>query len=163
MTPFSTRELALAGTAGGIVLLAFATGWWGADDSGRRAPTGTAAEWALPKPSVSDISGHAKILAQRLPFGAPAERANPIPTEAQAAGPADTPAMQWRIGGIVLSEETPQLILLIRRPGENTIRREVRHPGEQLPDGSIVSAVEPTNVTIDRQGTIVRIKMFAQN
>ena len=35
-------------------------------------------------------------------------------------------------------------------------------PEKTLPDGSIVRSVEPTNVTIDRQGAIVTIKMFAQ-
>jgi hypothetical protein len=55
------------------------------------------------------------------------------------------------------------VIILIRRPGENATRSEIRHPGEELPDGSIVRTVEPTDVTIDRQGASVRIKMFAQH
>ena len=62
-----------------------------------------------------------------------------------------------------MTETSGYLIILIRRPGENAARSEVRHPGEELPDGSIVRTVEPANVTIDRQGAIVTIKMFAQN
>ena len=62
-----------------------------------------------------------------------------------------------------MTEAGRHLIVLIRRPGDNATRSEIRRLGEELPDGSIVRAVEPSNVTIEREGTIVRIKMFAQN
>ncbi len=62
-----------------------------------------------------------------------------------------------------MTDTSGHLIILIRRPGETTTRSEIRNPGEQLPDGSILRTVEPTNVMIERQGAIVTIKMFAQN
>jgi hypothetical protein len=157
------RQIAIAAGTGSIALCAFALGWWGDEDGGRRALTATIApEWESPKTSISDVSAYAKVLAEKPPFGAPAERSNALPTAPPTASPGNTP-MQWRVGGIVTTETSQDLVVLIRRPGETMTRSEVRHPGEQLPDGSILRTVEPTHVTIDRQGTIVRIKMFAQN
>jgi hypothetical protein len=162
MIPVSMRQSALAAAAA-VSLSAFALGWWGTDDGSRRQIAVTAtSEWVLPKPSTSDVSAFAKILAQRMPFGAPAEQAKSAPVGPQTtAGNAAAP--QWRVGGIVTSETNRYLVVLIRRPGENTTRTEIRNPGEELPDGSIIRTVEPADVTIDRQGTIIRIKMFAQN
>jgi hypothetical protein len=162
--PFWNRRIGLATAGTGAALLGFALGWWGDQEGGRRefAP-GAAAEWSLPKPAAPDLSGFAKTLAQRLPFGVAAERASPAPAGAQTAAPVSAGAAQWRVGGIVVTETGRYLIILIRRPGDNAARSEIRRPGEELPDGSIVRAVEPSNVTIEREGTIVRIKMFAQN
>jgi hypothetical protein len=161
--PLSIRRMTLAAAAGSVALLAFALGWRGSEDGGRRASTAVAApEWEQAKPIVSDVSAYAKVLAQKPPFGAPAERAQPVSAAPQAVG-SESAAQQWRVGGIVTTETSQYLVVLIRRPGENSTRTEIRHLGEELPDGSILRAVEPTNVTIDRQGTIVRIKMFAQN
>jgi len=81
--------------------------------------------------------------------GAPVA-ANPVPVE-------------WRVVGVVTTETERYLTVLIRKPGEKSARHEIRHPGDNLPDGSVVRSIEPTAVTVDRQGTIVRIKMFAQN
>jgi len=156
------RRVAIAVGVGGIVLLAFALGWWGGDDGGRRPATAAAAPaWLLPKPIASDMSSYAQILAQNPPFGALAP--NPISAEPQPTGSRNAALIEWRVGGIVMTETSRHLIILIRRPGENTIRSEIRHSGETLPDGSIVRTLEPANVTIDRQGAIVTIKMFAQN
>jgi hypothetical protein len=157
------RPLGLAGAAGGVAVLAFALGWWSGDDGSRRVlPASAAVGWTAPKSTVSDISGYAKIVTQRPPFGAPAERGNAAGTAAPAA-PGNAAAAQWRVGGIVVTETNRHLVVLIRRPGDNALRSEIRHPGDELPDGSILRTVEPTNVTIERQGTIVGIKMFAQN
>jgi hypothetical protein len=155
------RHIAISTGIGLIALLAFALGWWEGDDGNYRAATPPAGrEWLLPKPIASDVSTYAQILTQKPPFGAPT--ANPFSTGPQIA-PGNTTVIDWRVGGIVMTETSGYLIILIRRPGENAARSEVRHPGEELPDGSIVRTVEPANVTIDRQGAIVTIKMFAQN
>jgi len=162
--PLSSRQIAVTGGTGAVALLAFALGWWGGDDGNRRALTITPApEWEAPKRIASDVSAYSNILAQRSPFGAPAERANAMPAAPAGASPGNAGAAQWRVGGIVTTETSQHLIILIRRPGDNTTRSEMRHAGETLPDGSIIRTVEPTNVTIEREGTIVRIKMFAQN
>lgn len=162
--PFLPRRIGLPIAGAGAALLGFAAGWWGDQEGARRElASGVAAEWSPPKPIAPDLSSFAKILAQRPPFGAPAERAGPAPAVGQPAAPASVGAAQWRVGGIVVTETGRHLIILIRRPGDNTTRSEIRRAGEELPDGSIVRAVEPSNVTIEREGTIVRIKMFAQN
>ena len=154
------RHIAISTVIGCIALLAFALGWWEADDGNHNAATRPAGEWLSPKPIASDFSTYAQILTQKPPFGTPA--ANPVPAGPQTA-PGNTPAVDWRVGGIVMTDTSGHLIILIRRPGETTTRSEIRNPGEQLPDGSILRTVEPTNVMIERQGAIVTIKMFAQN
>jgi hypothetical protein len=154
------RHIAIPTVIGCIVLLPFALGWWEADGGNHNAATRPAGEWLSPKPIASDISTYAQILTQKPPFGAPA--ANPVPAGPQTP-PGNTTVIDWRVGGIVTTETGGRLIILIRRPGENATRSEIRQPGEELPDGSIVHTVEPTNVTIDRHGAIVTIKMFAQN
>jgi hypothetical protein len=154
------RHIGISTVIGCIVLLAFALGWWEADDGNHNAATRPAGEWLLPKPIASDVSTYAQILTQKPPFGA--TTANPVPAGPQTP-PGNTTVLDWRVGGIVTTKTGGRLIILIRRPGENATRSEIRQPGEELPDGSIVRTVEPTNVTIDRQGAIVTIKMFAQN
>jgi hypothetical protein len=154
------RHISIPTVIGCIVLLPFALGWWEADDGNYNAATRPAGEWLSPKPIASDISTYAQILTQTPPFGAPA--ANPVPVGPQTA-PGNAPVIDWRVGGIVTTETGGRLIILIRRPGENATRSEIRQPGEELPDGSIVRTVEPTNVMIERQGAIITIKMFAKN
>ena len=137
-----------------------------ADDAGRAAATGAVdAEWKPVKPLIPDLAGDAKILAERQPFGPPAglPGSPAMPAAPLAAAAAAPPPVQWRVSGVVTSETGRYLIVMIRKPGENSPRSEIRHPGEALPDGSIVRSIEPTSVTVDRQGTTVRIKMFAQN
>ena len=154
------RQFAISAVIGGVVLLAFALGWWEADGGNHNAGTRPVGEWLSPKPIASDISTYAQILTHKPPFGAPA--ANPVPLGPQTP-PGNTTGLDWRVGGIVTTQTGGRLIILIRRPGENATRSEIRQPGEELPDGSIVRAVEPTNVMIERQGAIVTIKMFAKN
>jgi type II secretory pathway component PulC len=154
------RQIGISTVSGCIVLLAFGLGWWEADDGNHNAATRPAGEWLSPKPIASDISTYAQILTQKPPFGAPA--ANPVPAGPQTA-PGNVAPVDWRVGGIVMTQTSRHLIILIRRPGENATRSEIRQPGEELPDGSILRTVEPTNVMIERQGAIVTIKMFAKN
>ena len=155
------RHIAISTGIGCIALLAFALGWWEGDDGSRSAATRPAGpQWLSPKPIASDVSTYAQILAQKPPFGAPA--AHPAPADPQTAS-GNTTVIDWRVGGIVMTGTSGHLIILIRRSGENATRSEIRHPGEELPDGSIVRTVEPTDVTIDRQGASVRIKMFGQH
>ena len=155
------RQIGVAGALAAVAVLAFALGWW-QDKSGqvRPPPLAPEASWNLPKPAAFDLAGYTTILANRPPFGAIASVGS---STANIGSAPDTPAVQWRLGGIVVTGTGRHLIVLIRRPGENTTRAETRQPGEELPDGSILRAIEPTDVTIDRQGTIVRIKMFAQS
>ena len=155
------RHITISSGISCIALLAFALGWWEGDDGNRSAATRPAGpEWLLPKPIASDVSTYAQILAQKPPFGAPT--ANPVATGPQTA-PGNANVIDWRVGGIVMTEKSGHLIILIRRPGEIATRSEIRNPGEELPDGSILRTVEPTHVMIERQGAIVTIKMFAQN
>jgi hypothetical protein len=155
------RHITISSGISCIALLAFALGWWEGDDGNHRAATRPASsDWRLPKPIVSDVSAYGQILAQKPPFGAPV--ADPVPAGPKTA-PLNTTVVDWRVGGIVMTETSRHLIILIRRPGENATRSEIRHPGEELPDGSIVRTVEPTNVMIERQGATVTIKMFAQH
>ncbi|MBV8505268.1 MAG: hypothetical protein JOZ11_05585 [Alphaproteobacteria bacterium] len=155
------RQITIFASLSCIALLAFALGWWEGDDGNHRAATPPSRpEWLLPKLIASDVPTYAQILAQKSPFGAPAT--NPVPAGPRTA-PGNTTAVDWRVGGIVMTGTSGHLIILIRRPGENATHSEIRHPGEELPDGSIVRIVEPTNVTIERQGASVSIKMFAQN
>jgi hypothetical protein len=158
----SLRHITIATGISCVALLAFALGWWESDDGNHRPATRPAGpEWLLPKPIAADISASALILAQKPPFGVSAP--NPLSAEPQPTSPGTVAPVEWRLGGIVMTETNGHLIILIRRPGENATRSEIRHPGEELPDGSIVRTVEPTDVTIDRQGASVRIKMFAQH
>jgi hypothetical protein len=155
------RQIGVAGALAAVAMLAFVLGWWQDDSSQIRPPAlGPEPPWNLPKPAAFDLAGYTTIIANRPPFGAMASTGSS--TANMVAAPASS-AVQWRVGGIVLTETGRHLIVLIRRPGENTTRAETRQPGEELPDGSILRAIEPTDVTIERQGTIVQIKMFAQS
>jgi hypothetical protein len=161
------RQTGIAIALATVVVAAFALGWWQGDDRDRGAATNTAdSEWRPVTPVIPDLAGDAKILAERQPFGAPLATAG-VPPAPAAAGPpgaaATPPPVQWRVDGVVTTETGPYLILMIGKPGEKSARSEIRHQGEDLPDGSVVRSIEPTSVTIDRRGTIVRIKMFAQN
>jgi hypothetical protein len=150
-----------------IVGLAF--GWWRNDEVRDHVPA-VAAEpaWNVPKPAVTDLSRYATILAQRQPFGAPAPSATSGPGGAGAAGAPNAPspgaaaAVKWQVNGIVTTDASRYLVVMIQNPGEKTGRPELRRVGDALPDGSTVRAIEPGEVTLDRDGTEVIIKMFVR-
>jgi hypothetical protein len=164
MMRLTARQAGIAAGLAGLVVSGFALAWWQDDAAGRGATRANApaAEWKVPQPKPANLAGDAKIVLAKQPFGAAGERAvagGPI----GAAGAANQPAMQWRIGGIVTTETSRYLVVLLRPPGQNADRAELRQVGENLPDGSIVRAVDSTSVTIDRQGTVVTVRMFVKN
>jgi hypothetical protein len=163
------RQSAIAIGMGSLSIVAFALGWWQEDDTRRRAtgaPT-NAAEWRLPKPVASDLSADTTILLARRPFGAAGERANAVDGAAVGpgvvAGPGSGTATQWRIGGIVTTETSRRLVILLRQPGQNSDRAELRQIGDSLPDGSVIRSVDWSSVTVDRQGTVDTVRMFVKN
>jgi len=165
----SVRQSAIAIGMGSLSIVAFTLGWWQEDDARRRAtgaPT-NAAEWRLPKPVTSDLSADTTILLARHPFGAAGERANAVAGAAVGpgvvAGSGSGTATQWRIGGIVTTETSRRLVILLRQPGQNSDRAELRQIGESLPDGSVIRAVDWSSVTVDRQGTVDTVRMFVKN
>jgi len=162
------RQLAIASGIVALAGLGFGFGWLSDDDKSRgpaRAPAAPMA-WSPPLAVAEDLAAAAKLLSVRRPFGAPAAAAQPPPggPGGPAAGAsAGNAAVQWRIGGILVTDTTRQLIVLLRQPPQNTERSELRNIGETLPDGSVVQAVDASSVTIDRQGMIVTLRMFAKN
>jgi hypothetical protein len=143
-----------------IALSGFALGWWGVDDTRRSLSARPAVlDWKPFKARTSDLSADAQILAAKLPFGGAAKQPD---TTAAAAAPVAAASPEWRVRGIVTTEKRRRLVLLIRQPGQNSDRTETREIGQSLPDGSIVRTIEPNRVTVDREGTIVTIRMFAQ-
>jgi hypothetical protein len=163
------RQLVVAMAMGSLSIGAFALGWWQEDDARRRATgaSANAGEWRLPKPIVSDLSADTTILLARRPFGAAGERANPVAGATVGPGvvpgPGSGTATQWRIGGIVTTETSRRLVILLRQPGQNSDRAELRQIGESLPDGSVIRAVDWSSVTVDRQGTVDTVRMFVKN
>lgn len=159
----TARQTGIAAGLAGVAISAFTLGWWRSDPAGRGAirANAPAAEWKLPQPKVLDLAADAKILLAKQAFGAPGERAAAGAT--RAAGQTAPAATQWRIGGIVTTETSHYLVVLLRQPGQNTDRAELRQVGENLPDGGIVRSVNPSSVTIDREGTLVTIRMFEKN
>jgi hypothetical protein len=39
----------------------------------------------------------------------------------------------------------------------------LRQVGESLPDGGVIRSFDPGGVTIDREGTVVTVRMFEKN
>ena len=146
-----------------------AFGWWRNDEVRDHVPA-VAAEpaWNVPKPAVTDLSRYATILAQRQPLGAPAPSPARAPGGAGEAGgpnapPAAAAAVKWRVNGIVTTDASRYLVVMIQKPGEKTSRPELRRVGDALPDGSTVRAIEPGEVMLDRDGATVIIKMFVRH
>ncbi len=159
----TARQAGIATGMAGLSLTAFALGWWQDDPAGRgvfrsKAP---AAEWKVPQPRQSDLAADAKIVLAKQPFGAAGQRA--VTSTSGGAGAGDATPTQWRISGIVTAETNRYLVVLLRPPGQNTDRTELRQVGESLPDGGIVRSVDPGGVTIDRQGALVTVRMFEKN
>jgi hypothetical protein len=148
----------------GFGVSAFVLGWWLDDAAGRSAikANAPAAEWNIPQPKPADLAADAKIVAAKQLFGAAGERAvTSGPTGGAVAGnPLPT---QWRISGIVTTETSRYVVVLLRPPGQNTDRTELRQVGDSLPDGGIVRSVDTSGVTIDREGTLVTVRMFEKN
>ena len=163
----SVRQLVIAMGMGSLSIAAFALGWWQEGDARRRATGAStnAGEWRLPKPVSSDLSADSTILLARRPFGAAGERAvtGAAVGPGVASGPGSETASQWRIGGIVTTETSRRLVILLRQPGQNSDRAELREIGESLPDGSVIRSVDWSSVTVDRQGTVDTVRMFVKN
>jgi hypothetical protein len=142
-------------------------GWWRNDEVRDHVPA-IAAEpaWNVPKSAVSDLTRYATILAQRQPFGAPAPAATAAPGAAggpNAASPSTAGVVKWQVNGIVTTDASRYLVVMIQKPGEKTGRPEMRRVGDALPDGSTVRAIEPGEVMLDRDGATVTIKMFVRH
>jgi hypothetical protein len=165
MMRLTIRQLGIAAGMAGLAIAAFALGWWQNDDVRRRAASMAtiAGEWRSPKPILSDLSADAKILLARRPFGAAGVGANVPAGGAIGQGSASATPTPWRIGGIVTTETSRRLVILLLQPGQNADRAELRQVGESLPDGSILRSVETSSVTIDRQGTLGTVKMFVKD
>lgn len=148
----------------GIGVSAFALGWWLDDAAGRSPikPSAPAAEWNIPQPKPADLAADAKIVLAKQPFGAAGEGAvTSGPTGGTGAG--NPPPAQWRISGIVTGEKSRYLVVLLRPPGQNADRAELRQVGESLPDGGVIRSLDPGGVTIDHEGTVVTVRMFEKN
>ncbi len=148
----------------GFGVSAFVLGWWLDDAASRSAikANAPAAEWNIPQPKAADLAADAKIVLAKQPFGAAGEHAvTSGPTGGAGAGnPLPT---QWRISGIVTTETSRYVVVLLRPPGQNSDRTELRQVGDSLPDGGIVRSVDTSGVTIDREGTLVTVRMFEKN
>jgi hypothetical protein len=148
----------------GLGASAFVLGWW-LDDAAGRSPikaNAPAAEWNVPRPKPADLAADAKIVLAKQPFGAAGEGAvtsGPI----GGAGAANPIPTQWRISGIVTTETSRYLVVLVHPPGQNADRTELRQVGESLPDGGVVRSVDTSSATIDREGTVVTVRMFEKN
>jgi len=144
----------------------FALGWWqeGAVRPGSPAGGGPEA-WALPKSAAEDFARDVKILTARKLFGAAAGQTPGVISVLPSAAPAPVaaPPPRWRIGGVVTSPDIQYVVLLMQQAGEPAGHLEIRRPGEKLPDGSTVRSVDPGAVTVDHDGKLVTIKMFAPN
>jgi hypothetical protein len=160
----NARQAGIAAGAAGLGIAAFALGWWQGGDAGHRAvkASPSATEWKIPQPKSADLAADAQIVLAKQPFGAAGERA-PAGGPVGGAGVANAVPAQWRIGGIVTGETSRYLVVLVRPPGQNTDRTELRQVGESLPDGGVVRSVDASSVTIDRQGTLVTVRMFEKN
>jgi Type II secretion system protein C len=160
MAKVTLRQAAIGIGMASVALSGFGFGWWQVDDDRRSLPAKPAAtEWKPFKARTADLSADSQILLAKQPFGVAAQHPD---TAAAAAKPAATAAPDWRVGGIVATARRRHLVLLIRQPGQNLDRTERREIGESLPDGSVVRAIEPTRVTVDREGTIITIRIFTQ-
>jgi hypothetical protein len=159
MPKLGFRQTAIGAAIAAVAVWSFVLGWLQNDEGSQNArKTDTVSEWTPIKPKTLDLAADAKTLTSKLPFGVPAQPG----TTPSVVGPGPTPQPQWRIGGVVITETRRYLVLLIREPGQNADQPEKRQVGDQLPDGGIVRAVEPGSITVDRGGSIVTIKMFAQ-
>lgn len=166
------RQIGLACTLVGVGGLAFALGWW-QDNADPLAVPIRAAETPPnpPIPAALDLASYDAILAKRPPFGVSVDPAHagtvaggPGAPGAPVAPRAPTPPeIPWRVGGIVTSGLSQSLVILIGKPGDKTAKTELKHTGDSLPDGSVVRRIEPGNVTLDRNGDPVTIKMFLRN
>jgi hypothetical protein len=163
------RQIGLACALVAVCGVAFALGWW-QDNADPLAPPIRAAETPPnpPLPAASDLAAYEAILAKRPPFGVSADpaRAGTVaggPGAPGAAGPTTPHEIPWRVGGIITTELSRSLVILIGKPGDKTAKTELKHSGDSLPDGSIVGRIESGSVTLDRNGDPVTIKMFLRN
>ena len=162
------RQLGIATAMGAAAVSAFASGWWRDDNIARPATNAAngAPEWKLPKPMIANLEADARILVARRPFGAAGDRPNNPAggaTGAGGVGAGSATAVQWRISGIVTSETSRYLVVLLRPPGQNSDRTELRQVGESLPDGGVVRSVDTSSVTIDHEGMVATVRMFEKN
>jgi hypothetical protein len=165
----SPNQLAIAIGIAALPVLAFGFGWLQENALPRGASRGIAApaEWAPPRPAERDLAADANLLASRRPFGASigpgaAPQAGATGAAAPGGNPA-SPAVQWRLGGIVMTETSRRLVVLSRQTPQSVERSELRAVGETLPDGSIVQSIDPGSITINRDGMLATLRMFARN
>lgn len=118
-----------------------------------RAPAWTQIDW---KPA--DGAADARLLAQRNTWGwsapaRPTAAAPPVPGQVAAAPAAPAaPVGPWRIVGTADWGEGPAAIVQTHPPGAPQPQFLFRRAGESLPDGRVVTRVEPSRIEVRRPG-----------
>lgn len=169
MTRLSSRQLALATSVAAVAGLAFTVGWLQDVPLPRSAMRGDAApaEWPLSRPIARDLEADMNLLVTKRPFSASLGAVPGSPGDALGAagsGAANpTPPIQWRLGGIVMTETSRRLVVLVQPRPQSPERSELRAVGDTLPDGSIVQSIDAGSVSVNREGTLVTLRMFAKN
>jgi len=152
----SAADLRLGALGLAAILLAGWSGWSrplpGAGvGAAVRAPAWTPVDW---KPA--DGAADARLLAQRNTWGwsAAARPAAALPPGQVAAAPAApaAPVGPWRIVGTADWGEGPAAIVQTQPPGTPKPKILFRRAGESLPDGRVVTRVEPSLVEVRRPG-----------
>jgi hypothetical protein len=165
----ASNQLALAAGIVFLPIFTFVVGWLQDVALPRSAIRADAApaEWALPRQAERDLAADMNLLASKRPFGAAigasAAPAGGVVGAAAAGVVAASPAIQWRLGGIVMTETSRRLVVLFRPTPQDAERSELRAVGDTLPDGSIVQSIDPGSVSLNREGMLVTLRMFAKD
>jgi len=162
---FTVRQIAIAAALAFAAITGFGWGWWQDDGPKSLAASRKDPEWVDYKPTIEDLAADAKVLAEKEPFGpptaAPVAAAPGAPNSIGAASVAAA-AVRWRVVAIVTSATSRYLVVLSQRPGEAVERSEIRQEGDSLPDGGIVRTIGEDTFSVEEQGKIRTIEMFAQ-
>lgn len=108
-------------------------------------------EWQLPPISVVPRFDEKQFAAvqKRNIWG------NDATTSSGGSGPDGKPVLPWRLTGIILE---PVPMALVLADGSTTVSRVA--VGEALPDGGVLRAVTPTQITYDSEGCDVERRLY---
>jgi hypothetical protein len=126
-----------------------------ADDGEATSLVAPREPWREPRIYAGDPAAALESLAQHpLWEGAPKP---PAVAPAEAAPPAS-----WRLSGILSDDGSPRAVILLMSGGRSPAQVQYRRVGDLLPDGSRISEISNTTITVESGDTQHSVRLFSR-
>lgn len=151
MSPGITSWIRLAVLSGVAAVVSAFLGWQAGQISVPARPPSPPTPWELPAQPAADPTKDLAILTARRPWTNAFLAAGANAAQGAAAGASGSPAVEWRLAGIVERPGENLALIVIGQAGAAQL--EYRRIGDALPDGSTLVQITPDTAVTKPAGS----------